>query len=62
MAEIRMVLKTSAGKLHATFGHISLVRKTQIAKPGVLSWGGDHLPPTGKGTAIHMPMDIDERQ
>lgn len=48
VAEIRMVLKASAGTLHVTFSHISLVKKAPIAKPGVVTGGGVvRLPPGG---------------
>lgn len=54
-AEIRMVLEASAGKLHVTSSHISLVKKkkkkSRIVQPAVISlgWlGRVHSSPAGQ--------------
>ena len=41
MREIEMVLKVSAVKLHATSGHISLVKK--LIEPSPVSSGGEGI-------------------
>ena len=61
-----MVLKVSAAKLHATSGHISLIKK--LIEPSPVSSRGERIlcfPPKkkkkwGEGPAIHMAMDMDE--
>ena len=59
-----MLLKVSAAKLHATSGHISLIKK--LIKPSPMSSSGERIlcfpqkKKKKKGTAIYMAMNTDE--
>lgn len=59
-----MLLKVSAAKLHATSGHISLIKK--LIEPSPVSSSGERIlcfpqkKKKEKGTAIHTAMDTDE--
>ena len=62
-----MLLKVSAAKLHATSGHISLIKK--LIEPSPMSSSGERIlcfpqkkkkRKKEKGTAIHTAMDTDE--